>query len=606
MYAVDSLRQLAMKFLERGELANYSFQNDFLRPFAVVIRRARATEIRELVIRCMSQMVAGRSVRNVKSGWKSMFAVFRVAASDGDPRVVRLAFETIESIIREHFDFITETDATVFTDCVACLVKFAEVKTPDPEKDDGVVSLNAIAFLRFCALKLADGALGDLEETVEPGGTNPEDRRERGSTTTTDVSEFSENETVAPPRSKKRGATAFTDAESHVRFWFPLLKGLSSLTFDPRLEIRRSALEVLFDVLKFHGDVFSPGFWAKTYDDVLFPIFDRVAVVGKEDDPSEADADDAWVYQTTQHCLELVVDRGAVLPPRVLARRRLPRRKSVFGRRFGGGRARSRPPAPPGRLRRVGLRARAGLGQCGVGARRAFAGRGASVRARAWGGRDGRRGEARRRHRARRAAWTPFRAEEKAEEEEEEATTANRSGSEAGTAGTEGGAAVAAAVAARDASSARGGGARVDAEAPRASHGGGVLPPRRAAGREDRSRRRAPRSRTSPGPPRSRGRRFREREKPRPPRGRESEKTRAAVVHATRSSTAMTASTPWTPSTPARCLLEVEVEASRAALAVLLHLHRSRRQPRTSPRGRRSSDRRGSSDRRRRRRRSFA
>jgi len=33
MYVVDSLRQLAMKFLERSELANYSFQNDFLRPF---------------------------------------------------------------------------------------------------------------------------------------------------------------------------------------------------------------------------------------------------------------------------------------------------------------------------------------------------------------------------------------------------------------------------------------------------------------------------------------------------------------------------------------------------------------------------------------------
>ena len=57
-------------------------------------------------------------------------------------------------------------------------------------------------------------------------------------------------------------------------------------------------------MLKFHGDVFSPGFWAKTYDDVLFPIFDRVAVVGKEDDPSEADADDSpWVYRP-HHCLE--------------------------------------------------------------------------------------------------------------------------------------------------------------------------------------------------------------------------------------------------------------------------------------------------------------
>lgn len=41
MYAVDALRQLAMKFLERDELANYTFQNDFLRPFVVVMRQSQ-------------------------------------------------------------------------------------------------------------------------------------------------------------------------------------------------------------------------------------------------------------------------------------------------------------------------------------------------------------------------------------------------------------------------------------------------------------------------------------------------------------------------------------------------------------------------------------
>jgi hypothetical protein len=56
MYAVDSLRQLAMKFLERDELANYTFQNDFLRPFVVVMRQSTALEIRELIIRCLSQV----------------------------------------------------------------------------------------------------------------------------------------------------------------------------------------------------------------------------------------------------------------------------------------------------------------------------------------------------------------------------------------------------------------------------------------------------------------------------------------------------------------------------------------------------------------------
>ena len=62
-------------------------------------------------------MVLAR-VGNVKSGWKSMFMVFTTAAADEAPTIVRLAFETIEKIVREHFQHITETETTTFTDCV--------------------------------------------------------------------------------------------------------------------------------------------------------------------------------------------------------------------------------------------------------------------------------------------------------------------------------------------------------------------------------------------------------------------------------------------------------------------------------------------------------
>lgn len=41
----------------------------------------QAVEIRELIIRCLSQMVLAR-VNNVKSGWKSMLMVFTTAAGE--------------------------------------------------------------------------------------------------------------------------------------------------------------------------------------------------------------------------------------------------------------------------------------------------------------------------------------------------------------------------------------------------------------------------------------------------------------------------------------------------------------------------------------------
>jgi len=77
IFVMDSLRQLAMKFLEREELANYNFQNEFLQPFAVVMQKSNASEVRELIVRCVSQMVLSR-VNNIKSGWKSVFTVRNV------------------------------------------------------------------------------------------------------------------------------------------------------------------------------------------------------------------------------------------------------------------------------------------------------------------------------------------------------------------------------------------------------------------------------------------------------------------------------------------------------------------------------------------------
>lgn len=38
MYVIDSLRQLSIKYLERDELAKFSFQNDILKPFIVLMR----------------------------------------------------------------------------------------------------------------------------------------------------------------------------------------------------------------------------------------------------------------------------------------------------------------------------------------------------------------------------------------------------------------------------------------------------------------------------------------------------------------------------------------------------------------------------------------
>ena len=74
MYAIDSLRQLAAKYLEKEELANYQFQKVFLKPFEVIMARNSSTEIREFVLQCFSRMMLAK-VATIKSGWISVFTV---------------------------------------------------------------------------------------------------------------------------------------------------------------------------------------------------------------------------------------------------------------------------------------------------------------------------------------------------------------------------------------------------------------------------------------------------------------------------------------------------------------------------------------------------
>ncbi|KAI3703224.1 hypothetical protein L1987_73146 [Smallanthus sonchifolius] len=291
IFAMDSLRQLSMKFLEREELANYNFQNDFMKPFVIAMRKSSAVEIRELIIRCVSQMVLSR-VNNVKSGWKSMFMVFTTAAYDDHKNIVLLAFEIIEKIVQDYFPYITETETTAFTDCVNCLIAFTNSRF---NKD---ISLSAVGFLRLCAEKLAEGGIGFSKNKEKEG------------------SEIVRSPLQGNNKNYENGELA--DKHGHLYFWFPLLAGLSELSFDPRPEIRQNALQVLFDTLRNYGHHFNLPLWEQVFESVLLPIFDYVrhAIDPSGDNPSSEHGlngndeldQDSWLYETCTLSLQLVVD----------------------------------------------------------------------------------------------------------------------------------------------------------------------------------------------------------------------------------------------------------------------------------------------------------
>lgn len=129
------------------------------------------------------------------------FQVFQTAAYDDHKNIVLLAFEIIEKILRDYFPYITETETTTFTDCVNCLIAFTNSRF---NKD---ISLNAIAFLRFCAAKLAEGDIG-FSKIKEK-----------------ETSEKISSSLTHKGTDGKYSSGNITDKEDHLYFWFPLLAG---------------------------------------------------------------------------------------------------------------------------------------------------------------------------------------------------------------------------------------------------------------------------------------------------------------------------------------------------------------------------------------------
>uniref|UniRef100_A0A1D5Q167 ADP ribosylation factor guanine nucleotide exchange factor 2 n=1 Tax=Macaca mulatta TaxID=9544 RepID=A0A1D5Q167_MACMU len=257
IFAVDSLRQLSMKFLEKGELANFRFQKDFLRPFEHIMKKNRSPTIRDMVIRCIAQMVNSQAA-NIRSGWKNIFAVFHQAASDHDGNIVELAFQTtchiVTTIFQHHFPAAIDS----FQDAVKCLSEFAcNAAFPD-------TSMEAIRLIRFCGKYVSERPRVLQEYTSDDMNVAPGDR-------------------------------------VWVRGWFPILFELSCIINRCKLDVRTRGLTVMFEIMKSYGHTFEKHWWQDLFR-IVFRIFDNMKLPEQQSEKSE------WMTTTCNHALYAICD----------------------------------------------------------------------------------------------------------------------------------------------------------------------------------------------------------------------------------------------------------------------------------------------------------
>lgn len=258
-FAVDSLRQLSMKFIEKGEFPNFRFQKDFLRPFEHIMKKNPSSTIRDMVVRCIAQMVNSQA-SNIKSGWKNIFSVFHLAASDQEETIVELAFQTTGKIITELYERQLPTMIDSFQDAVKCLSEFAcNARFPD-------TSMEAIRLVRTCAVSVYSAP----HLFAEHAGIEID---------------------VAVPEEDK----------IWVKGWFPLLFSLSCVVNRCKLDVRTRALTVLFEIVKTYGNTFKVHWWKDLFN-ILFRIFDNMKLPEQHTEKAE------WMTTTCNHALYAIVD----------------------------------------------------------------------------------------------------------------------------------------------------------------------------------------------------------------------------------------------------------------------------------------------------------
>ncbi|CAG7951818.1 unnamed protein product [Penicillium salamii] len=239
-FALDSLRQLSMRFMEIEELPGFQFQKDFLKPFEHVMANSTTAAVKDMILRCLIQMIQARG-DNIRSGWKTMFGVFTVAAREPYETIVNMAFDHVTQVYNTRFGVVITQGA--FADLIVCLTEFS--KNSRFQKK----SLQAIETLKSTVLKM----LRTPECPLSHRGADS-------------AATFQDNGTNL--------AKQLTRQSKEEQFWYPILIAFQDvLMTGDDLEVRSRALTYLFDTLIRHGGDFPRDFWDVLWRQLLCPIF---------------------------------------------------------------------------------------------------------------------------------------------------------------------------------------------------------------------------------------------------------------------------------------------------------------------------------------------
>ncbi|KAL3770982.1 hypothetical protein ACHAW5_000384 [Stephanodiscus triporus] len=279
MFAIDALRQLSLKFLEKPELTDFNFQRLFLKPFLLIMKNPGSREdVRELVLRCVDNIIR-MLAHNLRSGWKIFFSILMLSSSDPSVKINTLGLAILQRLLDDHLDDLCPSG-------MEGPVTDEGLDQPEATLSSSERSMrnaNADDFVWLCRASLSFVQIEE-SETPLPIGLSM-----RALCHTACYADLIAGKKVLPPVSGCQhgdpmapGFTydGLTNEESlEMAIWRPLFDGLASGMCSPASSVsggvgclvQRGSAMALRAILLRHGKLFSVSQWSAILSDVILP-----------------------------------------------------------------------------------------------------------------------------------------------------------------------------------------------------------------------------------------------------------------------------------------------------------------------------------------------
>jgi brefeldin A-inhibited guanine nucleotide-exchange protein len=264
-FAIDSLKQLSNKFLEKPELSEYNFQRIFLKPFLQIMETPGTREdTRQLILQCVDNTTRTKS-HNLQSGWKIFFSILTVSASDPSEKITVYGLNILQRFLDEHLDQI-------------CRLSKAEEEGGDHEEEntENLTALerrnrnaNAEDFIEMCRASLSFVQRKESDSPIPIGSST------RALCHTAIFADLLAQHRVKPPVSGAQvtdpNAPGFTyegldeTEELEMVLWRPIFEGLAEgIRCTARSQaggvgnlVQRGSILALRAILLRHGSLFT-------------------------------------------------------------------------------------------------------------------------------------------------------------------------------------------------------------------------------------------------------------------------------------------------------------------------------------------------------------